>query len=352
MGLRWQAHTAPAAPASATARAATRRLALASSAVLGLWVLGAVLMLPQRQVEPAPHPAAEARHASEAAAAPASAPALGDPVPSSAGEPIASPTEDARAHGLDALARTSLRGSEVDGELRLGADGRLLRDAGLVRFFEFHLALLGELDLAAIRRLVAAHASQRLGAEAVDSVLAAFDRYVAFRQALAALPPAARLQDTLAARRALERQWFDEAAEAMFGEARDYDARTLERLEAAARNPRTRDAWGALPAAEREARSAALAEEQTRQFDALALSAEQRRAERTALWGAQAAARLDALDAERAAWESRLAAYARERERLLAVGGTAPADVEALRQRWFDPRERLRIEALERAGAL
>ena len=352
MGLRWQRHATHAEPASVTASASRRRLGLASSAVLGLWVLGVMLMLPQRPTQNPSAAAFATRSTTEVALRPGGTPALIDPRRSTEGRDIPSLGPEAQTHGSETLARSSLRGSEVDGELRQGVDGRLQWDAGLVRFFEYHLALLGELDQAAIRRLIAEHASQRLGNASEASVLAAFDRYVAFRQALAALPPAARLQDTLAARRALEREWFGEAAQAMFGEARDYDARTLERLEAAAKHPPSRDAWDTLPALEREARSAALAEEQSRQFDALALSAEQRRAERTALWGAQAAARLDALDAERAAWESRLAAYARERERLLAVSGTALADVEALRQRWFDPRERLRIEALERAGAL
>ncbi|MFN7782064.1 MAG: lipase secretion chaperone [Lysobacterales bacterium] len=350
MGLRWE-HPAK-ATLPAPGPAARLRHVATCAAVIGLWMLGAALLLPRPPVTPAPHLTPEARTLMRAEPSPSDAlttpPPLGAPERSQvdpASAPVVTPV-------VDPLARSSLRGSEVDGELRRDAEGRLQWDAGLVRFFEFHLALLGELDLRAIRGLIAEHASRRLDATGVDSVLAAFERYVAFRQSLASLPPTASLADTLAARRALEVEWFGVDAEAMFGASRAYDARTLDRLQAGARAADSAAGWEALPASEREARSGMLAEEQNQQFAALGVSAQQRQAERIALWGAQAAARLDALDAERAAWDARLAAYARERERLLSRGAAAPAELDALRQRRFDARERLRVEGMERAGAL
>lgn len=328
-----------------------RHLLFGSAAVLGLWLLGVLLVLPQRQEEApaqAPSPdagaplgAREGRSARTAPAVATLALAVTPPAPISAG---------VKARASDRLARSSLRGSEVDGKLQLDANGRLRMDAATVRFFEYHLALLGELELADIRALLTEHATQRLGASSVAEVMAAFERYLGLRQALAALPAGASLTDTLQARRALEQQWFGEDAEAMFGEARDYDARAAQRLDSS--NAQMQPSPETIAPAEREARVALLAEEQSRQFEALGLPAEQRRAERTALWGAQAAARLDALDAERAAWDARLQAYARERDRLLGTGTASAAAIDALRQRSFDPREQLRVEGMERSGAL
>lgn len=328
-----------------------RHLLFGSAAVLGLWLLGVLVVLPQRPDEPsnrvqhveAPLQPIAIAGTSAPAAPPgrtgAAAVTLPSPIPSGEG-----------ARASKRLERSSLRGSEVDGELRLAADGRLHLDAATVRFFEYHLALLGELELADIRALLAEHATQRLGASSVAAVMAAFERYLGLRQALAALPAGASLTDTLQARRALEQQWFGEDAEAMFGEARAHDARTAQRLDSS--NAQREPAAEAIAPAEREARVALLAEEQSRQFEALGLPAEQRRAEREALWGAPAAARLDALDAERAAWDARLRAYARERDQLVSSGAASAAALDALRQRSFDPRERLRVEGMERSGAL
>ncbi len=328
-----------------------RHLLFGSAAVLGLWLLGVLVVLPQPSHGPSnreQHVEAPLQSISVAGtSAPAAPPERTGATAVTLPAPI-SPGESARASKR--LERSSLRGSEVDGELRLAADGRLQMDAATVRFFEYHLALLGELELADIRALLTEHATQRLGASSVAEVMAAFERYLGLRQALAALPAGASLTDTLQARQALEQQWFGEDAEAMFGEARDYDARTAQRLDSS--DAQTQPAAEAIAPAEREARVALLAEEQSRQFEALGLPAEQRRAEREALWGAQAAARLDALDAERAAWDARLQAYARERDRLLSSGSATASALDALRQRNFDPRERLRVEGMERSGAL
>ncbi|SDD16776.1 lipase secretion chaperone [Aquimonas voraii] len=319
--------------------------------MLGLWLLGVLLVLPQPPdarnarvplVEAPPQAIATAGMTARAAPHGAQ-----DALTVTLSAPISS---DEKSRASDRLARSSLRGSEVDGELRLAADGRLRMDAATVRFSEYHLALLGELQLNDIHALLAEHAAQRLGARAVAEVMAAFERYLGLRQALAALPAGTSLTDTLQARRALERQWFGEDAEAMFGEARDHDARTVQRLDSS--HAHSKPSPEAVAPAEREARSALLAEEQSRQFEALGLPAEQRRAEREALWGAQAAARLDALDAERAAWDGRLQAYARERDRLVRSGTADAAALNALRQRSFDPRERLRVEGMERSGTL
>jgi lipase chaperone LimK len=112
----------------------------------------------------------------------------------------------------------------------------------------------------------------------------------------------------------------------------------------------------ALPAPEREAREAELepwlVEAQTREL-ARATDA-QRRRERSALWGTEAAQRLAALDAQRADWEARVAAYVRERDALPA--STSPAHrqmaITELRAQRFAPHEARRVESLEAIDAL
>lgn len=355
MGPRRAEPAEPSAPMPSQASAPRRHLVLVSGTILGLWVLCVLWMLPHPPTStPAASPrATDIRQGLGRAREPLLDTDIGtttEPMTTALSRQLRPPSpQDARL--ADLLTRSSLRGSEIDGQVRLGADGRLLMDAELVRFFEYHLALLGELDLTTLRALLAGHVAQRLNSDAVPIVLAAFERYLGLRQALNDLSPGLTLRQTIEARTQLEREWFGEDAEAMFGEARAYDSRTAQRLEAS-RPEEHSDTGHGQSAHEREARSALLAEEQTRQFDALGLAPAERQAERTALWGAEAAARLDALDAERAAWESRLRTYAAERARMIEEGTATSAQLEALRQRSFDARERLRVEALERVGAL
>ncbi|WP_435106311.1 lipase secretion chaperone [Arhodomonas sp. AD133] len=73
---------------------------------------------------------------------------------------------------------------------------------------------------------------------------------------------------------------------------------------------------------------------------------------RAAMAGAAAARRLAELDRRRSDWRDRLAAYRRERDRLLSASGLAPEDrqaaVDALLRERFDPNEARRVRALER----
>jgi lipase chaperone LimK len=347
------APTAGATKATPDGPAKGWQLAAASASVLGLWLLAVLLVMPRQQSQLLPSDASLASGIDGERAAATEAAAGADFAKADGVSSPAAPLDTAPAPDLQQrLQRSSLRGSTVDGRLQLGPDGRLRMDPELVRFFEYHLALLGEFELGDIRALLADHVQLRLGAAAVPTVLAAFDRYLGLRRALGALPPGLSLQDTLRERLALERQWFGEDAEAMFGEERAHDAQTAARLDLTGDLPDGLDRAGPAAAQERDARSAQLAEEQTSQFEALGLSPAERQAERTALWGAAAAARLDALDADRAAWEARLSSYVGERDRLLQEGTASATVLEVLRQRTFDARERMRVEALERAGAL
>ena len=89
---------------------------------------------------------------------------------------------------------SSLRGTQVDGEVVVGADGQLKPGIGLRHLFDYHLALIGEASLAEIRSLLQQELQRRgLTVSVAAVVMADFDRYVRLQQASAGLTSAAGL---------------------------------------------------------------------------------------------------------------------------------------------------------------
>lgn len=269
------------------------------------------------------------------------------------------------------LATSSLRGAEIDGEVWLDAAGRLVPDLGLRRLFDQLLSLRGELDPGSIRRLLADLVSRRHGDSVAREVLAVYDRYIDYLAAVAdaRLGAIADLHERHARARALRREHLGESLAAAFFAADEALAEhTLARIEIArdrsldaeVRAARLAALDAEAPAAIREARrDATLADllaEQERQFDALAIDPDTRTAERAALFGVDAAARLAAVDAAEAAWQRRLADYARVTAairsdgRLDAAGRAAALEAELARR--FDDAEQRRVRSLEAAGLL
>ena len=282
--------------------------------------------------------------------------------PSTATTAVASTTPDWPA---------SLRDSEPDGGVTLDGSGRVRPSIELRRLFDYFLSAIGELDVAGIRALLLAHVRGLHGDGVAAEVAALFDRYVAYQQSLAAMPAPAdeSLRARLSRVRELRRQLLDTAtADAFFGAEEHYTEYTLDRRDIAA-DPALDDAARAQRLAELDARlapeqraqmqqanTALLVDEQNRQFDALRLSAAQRQVEREALFGAEAARRLAEVDAERAAWDARVAAYRQARDALAADARLDPVAREralaSLRARSFDEAERRRILSLEQVKQL
>lgn len=247
----------------------------------------------------------------------------------------------------------SLRDTELDGALRMDAQGRLLQDRELRRLFDHLLAGMGEISLDALRARLRAHALGIGGEPLADQAMAAFEQYLDYLRRESELTPpfgtdlAARLEALMALRRDV---FGDELAEALFGEDERYALDALTRLEGG-------DGLADGPEAERwlaerlDATEHLQALQQTEQFEQLDLSPQQRLAERTALYGEAAAARLAALDAERARWQQRLDEWQALRD---AIIGNATLDaaareseLQALRERLFDEAEQRRLQALE-----
>lgn len=277
-------------------------------------------------------------------------------------------TPTAATAGVDPLLSGSLRGTQIDGEVRFDDAGEPVADADLRRFFDYHLSLIGELDIAGIRARLRQTLAARFDPARIERVMAYFDRYVAYQEALARAaigndPDPARRLD--AAKR-LRREVLGEAmAEGFFAEEEALAELSLRRMRIAA-DPTLgadakRDALRALDeAAGYDARAAAelaqQAAEQAAEIERRKLTPAQRDAERAALWGPEAAQRLAALDAEQANWDARVRDYAAARARIdrdprLDAAARAQA-VAQLRARMFAPNEQRRIASLEAVGQL
>lgn len=264
----------------------------------------------------------------------------------------------------------SLRGTAVDGAVRLDAQGRVVRDRDLRRVFDYFLVRLGERSPERIREDLAAWLQQQphLDAAARAEMLALFDRYLELQRAAAALPRGGDLEDDLRRLHDLRvRELGAGLAHAWFGDDEAYAAHTLARLAAA------RD--GSVDDETRERRLAAIeaqldpvqraqrddstvfqqAVAESDRFDTDATAAQRRAEQRRLRWGEDAAVRLAELDQQEAGWQLRLRAYAQAREQLFADRALAPAQLEQRLARLLDDfseTERRRVLALAEEGLL
>ena len=267
-----------------------------------------------------------------------------------------------------AIDTSSLRGTEVDGGVSFDANGRVVLEPGLRRLFDYYLSLIGERDPSQIRQLLADHLLGRYGAHQAQSVLAYFDRYVAYQQRLAeaqiggAVDPQERLAKAMALRREL---LGDEMATAFFAEEEALAVLTLKRMAIASDASLTADRKSGLLAeldrgaghtARADADAASAVADQERRFEQTHASASERAAEREALWGKPAAERLARLDEERARWDARIEQYLFARSRIDADRSLSPAAraqaLATLRARHFDAAEQRRVASLEAIGQL
>jgi lipase chaperone LimK len=262
----------------------------------------------------------------------------------------------------------SLRGTTVAGALPVDADGHLVVAGAVLELFDWFLAASGEEPLAVIRARIEAEIDARLGPPADAEARDLLDRYLAYRDAVEQMALAMGHELPLDRRfqllRELRREHFGPDARALFGaveerlriELAQHRVSEDPTLSEAERAERLAALDAELPAEVRETRDAVLVASRLRaaerslretgagegEIDAL----------RERMVGPEAAARLAALDARRADFEARLAAYRRERAQLDARAfddAAAYADaLEALRAAHFDGPERRRVDALDR----
>ncbi|MDI1443459.1 lipase secretion chaperone [Polyangium sp. 6x1] len=259
----------------------------------------------------------------------------------------------------------SLRGTDEDGALRVGPDGSLILGPEILRLFDYYFTTEGEESDETIRARILAAIRERVDGPAALEAAALLDRYLAYRKDKDGLTlpkdeeadPTARLE----ALKKLRRKHFgDETANALFGdEEREGDVaaeasrvRQDETLTVEERDRRIAALEESLPGTAREARENATLPLRARaEVDAMRAEGatdEDVYAKRVETLGAEAADRLAALDAERAAWKARIEAFRKERDALAAKtddDATFKAAEQALLDRSFTPLEQRRVRA-------
>lgn len=267
----------------------------------------------------------------------------------------------------------SHRGTAMDGGVTLDAGGQVVPDRDLKRLFEYFLTGLGRASPEVLRERLRTAVSERgLPPAAVTEVLALFDQYLDYREALGGLESpgsgAGSLWAAFEARYQLRREVLGPAvAEGLFAREEAIDRYALEKraiMQDEQLTPQQRQRRLALieqqlPADVRQAREqtrVALAlRERTQALREAGASETRIHALRQEMVGAEAAERLSALERQREDWQQRLEAYRQERQRIASNQGLAPADREAALERLlaehFDENEARRVRALERINA-
>ena len=214
-------------------------------------------------------------------------------------------------------------------------------------------------DPQALKAKLGALVAQHFPPALAQSALALARRYVDYRVALGQLKPPAdpldpdALRGAMAQLRTLQLQHFSaEEYDALFGAQLQLDQYTLARLDierqahlsAAQRQQALAGTEALLPPAARADRAASVAHvdaaRQTAAFDAQGADDATRLAQRSALYGTEAAERMARLDHEERDWNARLDQYRQALGQGLDDGG-----LQQLRGRLFTPQEQLRIDA-------
>lgn len=280
--------------------------------------------------------------------------------------------------GLEALPR-SLAGTEVDGAAQADGAGHLKLDRSLRNLFDYFLSLVGEEPPARVRARIVAYLRSHLPASAAAEGVSLLDRYLAYEadrgQQGEGQPhegdSAALSVDSLSQRmsliQGLRQRYFSVAErQAFFGDEEAFDQYTLKKLavmqdgslSAVDKAQRLRQLVEALPAALRTNLTAVDSYEDlqavTADWKARGGTPEALHEARVQLVGAEATARLEALDTQRAQWGLRVHAYQAQKARLLADASLSPLQreqaVQQLLTGTFNAQERLRVGALDEAG--
>ena len=257
----------------------------------------------------------------------------------------------------------SLQGTLPDGAVHVVQDDGVVADAQLIELFDYYLSTVGEKSPAAVRAEIERELDRTLRPPAAAAAKRVLARYIAYRQAMAALETDARLSGSdaaalkrrLAALGGLRAQYFSQREiAAIFGHEDAANADALARM--AVREDRTLTAQqkrerlaaldARLPADVRAAREAPLkvvrVQEEAERLRASGAGEDDIFRLRADAFGADAAGRLAGVDREEAEWKRRIDAYLAQRRGLRDAAAAA-----ALRSRMFSEDEQRRLAAYE-----
>lgn len=286
---------------------------------------------------------------------------------SSAAPTVALPTFRS---GLEDLP-TSLRGTEVDGELREDAQGHLVIARGVRSVFDYFLSTRGEQPDAVLHERIRAYIRYHLKSIAAGEALALLDHYLAYQHDIDGALATSRANDLDALRNRvatierLRNQHFEPTVvQAFFDDESTYDHYTLDKMTVLAdaslspqqKAVRLKELRQALPTALREhmdvAEQVQSLNDVTDQWRSRHGSPAELRVIRESMVGAPAADRLEALDREESAWDARIQTYLQARQAVLNDPTLAEATKQqrlvALRTGSFSGPEQIRATTFER----
>ncbi|HSC81979.1 MAG TPA: lipase secretion chaperone, partial [Pseudomonas sp.] len=264
----------------------------------------------------------------------------------------------------------SFSGTQVDGRFEVDQAGNLLISQDIRRLFDYFLSAIGEEPVANSVKRLQAYIRSQLQNPAQEQALNLLAQYLDYKRQLIALerdlPQLASL-DAMRQReqavQSLRASIFSmEVHQAFFAEEEAYNQFTLQRL--AIRQDQSLDdrqkaaaldqLRNSLPQALQDAIVPQLQSElhqQTAALQAQGASPQQIQQLRLQLVGAEATARLEALDQQRQHWQQRLSDYRQEKARIETNQGLNDSDKQAaiarLAEEHFDQQERLRLQAAE-----
>lgn len=301
----------------------------------------------------------------------------------------ADPTRSERTHDrlLTATAffnlPQSLRDTDIDGELRVDAEGNLVVDRRVRDLFDYFLTTTGEESLPQIRRRLLALILQ-LPEPAATQGNRLLENYLAFLHALESVPAPTKapteaptdptldvelLRERKQAERTLRSHYLEpKASEAFFGQEDAYDDYALAHIEIM-QSPNLDAAGKALQLEQLlsqqpdDVQTQIQLTQQQRLAMQLAkpapggpVNANAWQQKREQALEADVAARLQQLDQQRSQWSARFDDYLLQRSTLAANLQLDTADrqiaIEALRDQLFSAIERPRVVALEHLNAL
>jgi lipase chaperone LimK len=268
----------------------------------------------------------------------------------------------------------SLQGTSSPGGFTFDAAGRFVADPQARRLFDYFFSASGEEGDNVIRGRILLHGIRGgASADGVAQLAVVLDRYIAFRSAArsAARSSSEEPRDPReAVRRSRDLQVAVLGADlqrALFGDDEYAIGLDVERsavladasLSQEERRRRIDGIDARLPPdvqlARRDAEAPTLLHARVDALRSSGGSDADVRELRRETYGAEAAARLAALDEVRARWVDRLKGYAQQREELRRAypggsGSSYDAALDQLRRRLFDDQERRRVVALDAAG--
>lgn len=275
--------------------------------------------------------------------------------------------------GLEQLP-ASLQGTEVDGEIIIDGNRQLVVTRRLRDLFDYFLTTIGEEPLATVLTRIQAYIRHRVPDPAQGQAIHLLNQYVNYRDALKNIPEVGGLSadqidpDAVARQKQqeqqLRRQFFNaQEITAFFADEDAYDQYSLAAIKIH-RNSQLTEAQKAeqlaalttqLPSTLQDSLKASSQYQQletlTAEIRARGGSTEDIRQMRLNLVGADATARLEAIDHERSNLDQRVGQYMQQKNQIMGQANLSPEQkalqIEQIEQQTFDAQERLRLAALE-----